>query len=236
MPLTVNEIFGPTVQGEGPSAGRRAVFLRLANCNLFCSWCDTCYSWDWTGRNGTQYDRTKERRYMEFGDVRRALRAVGLSDNAMLVVTGGEPMLQQEQLSHLFDTTRGVSRIEVETNGTKAPENAMPENVHYVVSPKLENSGISEHLRLVWPSLGILALWERSIFKFVVEAQGDLLEVLDIQERLALESDRIWIMPQAQTRGELEGYDGRLAEWAVGYGFNYTSRLQVLAWNGKRGR
>ena len=46
--LVVAEVFGPTFQGEGPSAGRRAMFLRLGRCNLDCAWCDTPYTWDWS--------------------------------------------------------------------------------------------------------------------------------------------------------------------------------------------
>ena len=47
MTLVVNEVFGPTVQGEGPSAGRRCGFVRLGRCNQACTWCDTAYTWDW---------------------------------------------------------------------------------------------------------------------------------------------------------------------------------------------
>ena len=44
--LVVAEIFGPTWQGEGPSAGQVAAFVRLGLCNLTCAWCDTAYTWD----------------------------------------------------------------------------------------------------------------------------------------------------------------------------------------------
>ncbi len=44
--LWVAEMFGPTVQGEGPSTGQHAMFIRLAGCHLSCSWCDTAY---WSG-------------------------------------------------------------------------------------------------------------------------------------------------------------------------------------------
>ena len=44
--LLVAEIFGPTWQGEGPSAGKVAAFVRLGLCDQACSWCDTPYTWD----------------------------------------------------------------------------------------------------------------------------------------------------------------------------------------------
>ena len=44
LTLVVAEVFGPTVQGEGPSAGRRASFIRLGGCNLHCDWCDTKFT------------------------------------------------------------------------------------------------------------------------------------------------------------------------------------------------
>src|SRR5260370_42452272 len=58
--LAISEIFGPTFQGEGSSIGRYCYFLRLAGCNQHCAWCDTSYTWDWTGRNGIKYDPKEE--------------------------------------------------------------------------------------------------------------------------------------------------------------------------------
>ena len=46
--LRVAEVFGPTFQGEGPSAGRRAAFIRLSGCGVGCTWCDEPQTWDWS--------------------------------------------------------------------------------------------------------------------------------------------------------------------------------------------
>ena len=63
--LVVSEVFGPTFQGEGPSSGQRAMFVRLGRCNLDCAFCDTAYTWDWT-----RYDPDAELRRRSVDDAR----------------------------------------------------------------------------------------------------------------------------------------------------------------------
>ena len=103
MTLVVSEVFGPTLQGEGPSAGQRAGFVRLGRCSLSCSWCDTPYSWDWK-----RYDPAVELRELPVGEVAASIRAM---DVPMVVVTGGEPLLQQRAIVELLRCLPGsVSR------------------------------------------------------------------------------------------------------------------------------
>src|SRR5262249_7493061 len=88
--LVVSEVFGPTWQGEGPSIGRRCGFVRLGRCNLACTWCDTPYTWDWE-----RYDPAKELHRRAVTEVVSDLEAMAID---MVVISGGEPMLQQSHL------------------------------------------------------------------------------------------------------------------------------------------
>src|ERR1700730_7162757 len=91
--LVVSEVFGPTIQGEGPSLGRRAGFIRLGGCDLTCSWCDAAYTW-----NASRYDlRAELTRMPVTAMVERAL----VGDPEIVVITGGEPLLHQQQAGRL---------------------------------------------------------------------------------------------------------------------------------------
>src|SRR5919204_789570 len=93
--LSVAEVFGPTFQGEGPSLGRLCGFVRLGGCNLQCTWCDTPYTWDWTGVTGRAYDPRVELKQHSTSDVLAELDAMGVP---MVVITGGAPPLPGERL------------------------------------------------------------------------------------------------------------------------------------------
>jgi 7-carboxy-7-deazaguanine synthase (Cx14CxxC type) len=155
MSYAVKELF-LTLQGEGMQAGRRAVFLRFAGCNLWsgreqdraaalCTFCDTDFvSTD--GANGGRYE----------ADVlaARAWALWGTSPRPLVVVTGGEPMLQLD--ASLLDALHGVGfEVAVETNGTLAA----PPGIDWIcVSPKAGTDIVQregKELKLVWPQDGI---------------------------------------------------------------------------------
>ena len=133
QPDGLPEIFY-SVQGEGVYIGRPSVFLRLALCNLSCDWCDTKYTWDWD-----KYDRRQQILNMTNEEIRTEI----LKHNCQyLVVTGGEPMLQQHQLLPLVQNLKNTGfSIEIETNGTILPDQRFVHFIdHWSVSPKLRNS------------------------------------------------------------------------------------------------
>jgi 7-carboxy-7-deazaguanine synthase (Cx14CxxC type) len=152
---SVKEIF-LTLQGEGMQAGRRAVFLRFAGCNLWsgrerdragaqCRFCDT----DFVGTNGENGGR-----YEAAALVRRVRALWGEGEGALVVVTGGEPMLQLDP--PLVEGLREAGfEVAAETNGTLP---AAPGLDWICVSPKagtevVQRSG--DELKLVWPQAGV---------------------------------------------------------------------------------
>ncbi|WP_299327120.1 7-carboxy-7-deazaguanine synthase [Parasphingopyxis sp.] len=157
MSYTVKEMF-LTLQGEGMQAGRKAVFLRFAGCNLWtgreqdratavCQFCDTDFVGT-DGVNGARY-ADAEAVAMKAGELWGEDRT-----KAYIVCTGGEPLLQLD--APLIDALHAQGfEIAVETNGTIAA----PKGIDWLcVSPKagsevVQRSG--DELKLVWPQGGI---------------------------------------------------------------------------------
>jgi len=230
--LTVSEVFGPTVQGEGPSQGRRAAFVRLGRCNLDCSWCDTPFTWDWSGKNGTVYDPAVELSRQSVESVAERVRAMNVP---LLVVTGGEPMIQQRKIVSLASLLPGVD-VEVETNGTLLPDNSTSRCVRYNTSVKLANSGIDEDRRIVPDAIGALRDSGKAQWKFVVQGGACMDEVDRLVDRFGLDPGDVWIMPEGRDNDTLKGHMSAVADRAVTSGYNLTGRLHVSLWGDVRGR
>ena len=131
--MQVNEIF-KSIQGEGPNFGKPAIFLRTAQCNLKCTWCDTKYTWDWKN-----YDFQKEVKEMTIDEVKDAILDLEIKH---LVITGGEPLLQQDDLADLLSFLKPDFYVEVETNCTILPNKMLTDLIdQWNVSPKTKNSG-----------------------------------------------------------------------------------------------
>lgn len=229
--LLVAEVFGdrlPTFQGEGPSAGAPAVFIRLSRCNLSCSWCDTPYTWDWK-----HFDPQHEAAWHTVEEL--AGWALG-SAAGLVVITGGEPLLQQRRLVPLVERLVVAGRrVEVETNGTLPPHSSLlVDGVTFNVSPKLTNSGIAEDKRIVPSALRAFGDSGRAVYKFVARSEGELDEIAEIADRFALSP--VYVMPEGTTVERLIGTTRSLAEAVAARGWNLTQRLHILAFGDGRGR
>ena len=125
MTIRVSETFR-SLQGEGPSAGVPAHFLRLQGCDVGCHWCDTKYTWDPAlGR-----EVGLEAAFAE-------LRSLGPAP--LLVITGGEPLQHPGVRELLAAALERWPRVEVETSGIEPPPLAHA-HLHYNHSPKLPSA------------------------------------------------------------------------------------------------
>ncbi len=120
LPNGSPEIFH-TLQGEGPTLGSPAVFLRLSLCNLHCHWCDTPYTWNWEKTPWPHQDGTKFSKAEQIIDLSPAQIAPLINNFhcKRLVITGGEPLLQQNDLLPLLQLLPNTPFLEIETNGTQ---------------------------------------------------------------------------------------------------------------------
>ena len=222
------EIFH-SLQGEGVSIGTPSVFLRLALCNLICTWCDTQYTWDWR-----HFNYKKEVMELPLQQVEESILRYGCRH---LVITGGEPLLQQRGLLPLVRTLREKRfSFEVETNGTIAPIPDLEQHIdQWNVSPKLDNSGNSLQRREVPTALKLFRGFRNAYFKFVVAAGSDLEEVNTLVERYEIPRDRVILMPEGSDVGALHENGQWLSKLCVEEGFRFTPRLHVLLWGDQRG-
>jgi 7-carboxy-7-deazaguanine synthase len=225
--LKISEIF-ESLQGEGVTCGAPCVFVRLAQCNLHCSWCDTKYTWDF--ERYRYEDEVREQSVAEVSQV------VNRATSRRLVLTGGEPLLQQRPLKEFFARLAPDIAVEVETNGTILPEPASLSRVNqWNVSPKLKNAGDPEQFRIRPEVLTTLRDSARAYLKFVVQSDADCDEAERLVSRLAWPRDRVLLMPEASDRGKLRARSLAVAEAARSRSFRFSSRLHLELWGGRRG-
>jgi 7-carboxy-7-deazaguanine synthase len=225
--LKISEIF-ESLQGEGVSTGAPCIFVRLAQCNLHCTWCDTKYTWDFE-----RYRYEDEVREQQVAEVARIVNA---APSRRLVLTGGEPLLQQRALREFFARLSPEIAVEVETNGTIVPEPAALSRVNqWNVSPKLANAGDPEAFRIRPEALAALRDSGRAYLKLVVNSDQDFAEADALVKRLVWPSDRVCLMPQAIDREQLRARSFAVAEAARVRGYRFSSRLHLELWGGQRG-
>lgn len=239
------EIFR-SVQGEGVSAGLTRTFVRLSGCNLHCVWCDTAYTWNWHGSTFA-HERDAPGRPWKF-DPKAEMVALPVADVATMmrekmsggvVITGGEPLMQSEAVAALIDALKADTPgllIEIETNGSVAPSEALTARVDlFMVSPKLAHSGNGADLALKPAALRAHAANPRAVFKFVAQSVDDLDQVTAIASTYAIPAARIYVMPEGTTSAALRERERTLKPATLARGWSYSDRLHIHMFGEKRG-
>lgn len=190
--------------------------------------CDTPFTWNWD-----EYDPAVELTERPVDDLVEEISAMGVD---RVVVTGGEPLLQQRRLLPFLEVAaeRGWA-IEVETNGTLAPTDETAALVaQFNVSPKLTNSGVAAEKAIVPGALAALRATGRAAFKFVAADPSDLDEVQGIVDEHHL--DPVYVMPEGVTPDAVLAGGRALVDAVTARGWHLTTRLHVLLWGDERGR
>ncbi len=167
-----------SVQGESSFAGLPCIFVRLAGCNLRCSWCDSEYTF--TG--GKPYTQS---------EVEAAIAA--LAPVRLVEFTGGEPMLQERELLPLMESLLAQNyTLLIETSGER-PLAALPKSVHKIMDVKCPGSGESTRFHL--PNLDTLT--PRDEVKFVLTSRADyeFARAFIQQHNLAMRCGQILLSP-----------------------------------------
>lgn len=155
--MKIAEIF-TSLQGEGLTSGYPTIFIRLAGCNLSCSYCDTPAS-----RQGGSDIAVRE-------VAERAL----VEKPHYVCITGGEPLLQKNEVAELSRQLISAGKtVSIETNGT-VPFDDLPDNVSICMDVKCPSSGETSDINL------LASLKPTDSVKFVVGTGDDLQYVENI--------------------------------------------------------
>lgn len=131
--LPVLEIFGPTIQGEGMVIGQKTMFVRTAGCDYSCSWCDSSFTWDGSGK--------KDIRMMEAEEIWQQLKKIGGNQFSFVTISGGNPALLKnlDELTEILKANQ--IKIGLETQGSRW-QDWFYEIDELTISPKPPSSGM----------------------------------------------------------------------------------------------
>lgn len=231
-----------TLEGEGEYIGQPSVFMRLSMCNLTCKaftssdspfGCDSYISWS---------IKTK----MSFEDIFAMMEDPAnnfiehLRNRAIFKITGGEPLIQQNQLLKFMrafvEKYKFLPRIDFETNATLTPDQAWKTefNATFTTSPKLTSNGDPEE-KTYKPDVLRWHADNNSGFKFVIKRSEDIEEIwkkyVDDYEGINVPLQRIWFMPCCGSREEHIKAAPVVAEYAKSMHVNFSPRMHLLVWN-----
>lgn len=175
--IPVMEIFGPTIQGEGAVIGQKTMFVRTAGCDYSCSWCDSAFTWDGSGKELTKM--------MTAEDIWAELNRLGGNGFSFVTISGGNPALLKN-LNALVDLLKEKSiKIAVETQGSKW-QDWFYDIDEITISPKPPSSGMVTNFDVLDDIIGKLAASERNnrvSLKVVVFDDADLQYAKRVHQR-----------------------------------------------------
>lgn len=239
MNLAISEVFY-SIQGEGITTGFPSVFVRLGGCNLMC------------GGMGTQFDGALHSEATwrcdtievwmkalskQVNEILDEECSEAIRNGANLIITGGEPLMQQNGIVGFIDYVKeNINKdvyVEIETNGTVMPSEELINRVtQWNCSPKLSNSGNDKMIRINEPVLKTLNSLNTQ-FKFVITTENDYKEME--QDFSFIDWQKIFLMPSGENQELLNESKQVVAELCKNNYLKFTNRLHIEIWNKKTG-
>jgi 7-carboxy-7-deazaguanine synthase len=213
MTLRVNEIF-ESLQGESSYAGLPCLFIRLTGCNLRCGWCDTKYAY----AEGRDYSAEE------------LVRIINSSRAKLVEFTGGEPLLQKEELIAVIEKIDPSKTVLLETNGSISLE-GLPERIVKIVDIKLKGSG--EGGSFFEKNLDYIL--KKDEIKFVLNDIFDYNELIEYYMKFRL-GEKCCILVSKVKNSVLS--DAEIAGMILRDGLNvrYQIQLHKYIWGDEKGR
>ena len=247
--LEINEIFGPTIQGEGKNTGNPSIFIRFGKCNMQCPGfeveyetpsgikkcsCDSFYASDIAFRDQWEKYRTAEELIQE---VAKFLPKYKVD----IVVTGGEPLLywnDKEFQKFMKYYVGNDYKVTIETNASlNINLEDWHKNIMFSMSVKLSNSGekLSKRINILTLK-NIIKVSPQSYLKFVVDKSSLDKANDEIEEILTqIPKCEVYLMPLGDTSEIIDKNSLSVIELALEKGYKYSDRLHIRVWDNKRG-
>jgi organic radical activating enzyme len=226
--------------------GQHCLFVRLTNCNLECTWCDTAFTWAFSEakarktQSGKQYKKGENLKVMTTDEVRDALRKLWPidTDPTNIIISGGEPLMQSKDLEELArELAADGHEVHIETAGTLMPTYSLNGVVHqYNVSPKLEHSGNVLSKRYKPDVLQWFGTSNKAWFKFVMREAADFIEIDKIVEECKIPKWRVMVMPEGVTAEDNIRIARAIEADAKDRGYGLSLRQHILLWSDVRGK
>ena len=167
--MKVNEIF-KSIDGEGLRTGELTTFIRLAGCNLRCSYCDTCYALK--NSNGTEMS------------VDEIVKRAKKYDYRNITLTGGEPLIHKDVDSLISKLCENGFYVNIETNGSVPIDKyILNKNILITMDYKLPSSGVEKNMNLN----NLEKLRKNDVLKFVI-GKGDFEKVEQVIKNHSIKS------------------------------------------------
>jgi 7-carboxy-7-deazaguanine synthase len=242
--MMINEIFY-SIQGEGLLTGVPSVFIRIAGCPLRCTFCDTKYALDPEAGQDLSIEQIIDKIENIASPPNDDLSSVAIAKEERrttsdgncehIVITGGEPMINPQLPQLAAELKKLGKHITIETAGIKfIPE--IPCDL-MSISPKTSNAKIAPAPFSNIEAVRQLIRHYPYQLKFVVDTPDDLAEIQRTIESFGdVDPTRIMLMPQAKTREELIAKSPMVAELCKQTGYAFCNRLQILLYDGAKGK